>query len=325
MKSMFKAGLWAVSIACLSSATNAFAADYPVRPISLVVPFAPGGTTDILARVVASELGSRLGQTVVVENKSGANGNIGTAQVARAAPDGYTLLMANAGTNVINPALYNNLTWDPIKSFSPVGMVARVDNLVVVNPQVKANTLPELVALAKASPGTINYGSVGPGSIFHLAGEIFSRDASVKLTHVPYKGSSPALVDTVAGHVQLMFATIPASLPFIKSGQLKALASTGEKRSSLFPDLPTAVELGYPELIIDNWFAILAPAGLAPEPQKRLTTVLSEIIQDPKFQKALRDQGAEPLELSGDKLVSLMKSDLDRWDKIVKEVGVQPQ
>lgn len=287
------------------------AADYPSKPITLVVPFAPGGSTDILGRLVADELRSRLGQSVVVENRSGANGNIGTAQAARAAPDGYTLLMANAGTNVVNPSLYKNLPWDPIKDFTPLAMVAVVDNVVVVGPTLKAQSLKDLADAARSNPGTVNYGSVGVGSIFHLAAEIFGQEADVKMTHVPYRGANPALTDLMAGNIQVMFATIPGALPFIKSDRLRAIAVTGQSRSSLFPDLPTAVEAGYKDVVIDNWFAVMGPAGLPDDVKNKLMRALTDMQNDARFQAKLKEQGAEPGKIGGKELEQQMISDIE--------------
>ncbi|MGY6271401.1 Bug family tripartite tricarboxylate transporter substrate binding protein [Achromobacter denitrificans] len=306
----------------LGAASPAQAADYPNKPITLVVPFAPGGSTDILGRLVADELRTRLGQSVVVENRSGANGNIGTALAARAAPDGYTLLMANAGTNVVNPSLYKNLTWDPIKDFTPLAMVARVDNVVVVGPTVKAESLKELADYAQANPGALNYGSVGVGSIFHLAGVIFSQEADVKMTHVAYRGANPALTDLISGNIQVMFATIPGALPFIKAGRLNAVAVTGENRSSLFPDLPTAVEAGFPKIVIDNWFAVMGPAGLPDDVKATLMEALTNMQKDPKFQAKLKEQGAEPGTTGGKELERQEIADIAKWKKVVTTANI---
>ena len=296
--------------------------DYPSRPVTLVVPFAPGGSTDILGRLIAEGLKERLGQSVVVDNKSGANGNIGTATAARAKPDGYTLLMANAGTNVINPSLYKNLTWDPIKDFTPLAMVARVDNVVVVTPNVKANSLKELAQIAHDEPSALNYGSVGVGSIFHLAGEIFSKEANVKMTHVAYRGANPAITDLASGNIQVMFATIPGAMGFVKSNMVKAIAVTGQKRSTVFPDLPTAVEAGYPDVVIDNWFAVLGPANLEAETRDKLIKALGGMVDDPAFQQKLREQGAEPTKLIGDDLKNLMIDDIARWKQIISSMNI---
>lgn len=311
-----------VSAAMMFGLSTAHAADYPNKPVTLIVPFAPGGSTDILGRLVADELRSRLGQSVVVDNRSGANGNIGTALAAKAAPDGYTLLMANAGTNVINPSLYDNLNWDPIKDFTPLAMVARVDNVVVVSPSIKADSLKEFAELARAKPNSINYGSVGVGSIFHLAGEIFSQSAGIEMTHVAYRGANPALTDTIADNIQVMFATIPGALPFIQAGRLKAIAVTGQERSSLFPDLPTAVEEGYPEVVIDNWFAVLGPAGLQDDVKEKLLQALGSMVQDPEFQEKLKAQGAEPGKVTDKELEQLMVADIARWKEVVTKANI---
>ncbi|MGY0197307.1 Bug family tripartite tricarboxylate transporter substrate binding protein [Leptothrix sp. BB-4] len=295
---------------------------YPARPITLVVPFVAGGTTDIVGRIVAEGLGQRLGQTVVVDNRGGAGGNIGAAVVAQARPDGYTLLMGYNGTNAINPALYPKLSWDPVTSFEPVSMVARVNNVVVVHPGLPVATLPELIAHAKAHPGDLNYGSAGSGSVFHLAGEMLEQQAGVRLVHVPYKGAAPALTDTMGGQVQLMFASIPAALPFIRSGRLKAIAVTGARRSPLFPQLPSASESGYPGMVVDSWFGVFAPKGLPVDVRDRLVSALHAVLSDRATVARLQEQGADPVSSTPRELAELLAADLKRWKQVVATAGV---
>lgn len=295
---------------------------YPSKPITLVVPFVPGGTTDIIGRIVAEGLGKKLGQTVIVENRGGAGGNIGAAAVAQAKPDGYTLLMGYNGTNAINPSLYKKLGWDPVRSFEPLTMVARVNNAVVVHPSLPVKSLPELVAYAKAHPGAVNYGSAGPGSIFHLAGEMLEQQTGVKMTHVPYKGAAPALTDLMAGQVQVMFTTIPTALQHIRAGKLRAIAVTGPARSPLFPDLPTARETGLPGMVVDSWFALFAPRGLAPEVQARLSGAAREVLTDPATVHRLEDQGAQPQPSSPADLAHLLAADLASWRNVVAAANV---
>ncbi|GEQ77589.1 ABC transporter substrate-binding protein [Comamonas testosteroni] len=296
--------------------------DYPNKPITLVVPFVAGGTTDILGRIVADGLGKRLGRPVIVDNRGGAGGNIGAAFVAKAKPDGYTLLMGYNGTNAINPSLYRKLSWDPIQSFDPVSLVARVNNVVVINPKLPVNTLPELVTYAKANPGKINFGSAGAGSIFHLAGEMLAQQTGSNLTHVPYKGAAPALTDLMAGQVQMMVSTIPTALPFIKANQLKAIAVTGAQRSSVFPQLPTAAETGLKGMVVDSWFGIFAPKGL-PEPiLSKLNKAMHDVLADPALVKVMKEQGAEPHGSTPAELAALLATDLKSWREVIAKAKV---
>lgn len=311
-------------VAACASATTApsVAQTYPAKPVSLVVPFVPGGTTDIIARSVAESLGKRLGQPVVVENRGGAGGNIGAAAVAQAKADGYTLLMGYNGTLAINPSLYRQLSWDPVTSFEPLSLVARVNNAVVVNNALPVKTLQELVAYAKAHPGAVNYGSAGPGTIFHLAGEMLEQQTGVSLTHVPYRGAAPALTDLMGGQVQLMFTTLPTVLPHLRAGKLRAIAVTGASRASVLPDSPTAIEAGYPGLVIDSWFAVFAPRGLPPDVQSRLLGALRDVLSDPALVRKLEDQGAQVQKSTPDELAKVLAGDLVRWRLVVKAAQV---
>lgn len=306
----------------MTATLPAQAQGYPVKPITLVVPFTAGGTTDILGRIVADGLGKRLGQPVIIDNRGGAGGNIGAAAVALANPDGYTLLMGYNGTNAINPSLYKKLSWDPIKSFEPISMVARVNNVVIVNPTLSIKTLPELVAYAKAHPAELNYGSAGPGSIFHLAGEMLQQQTGARMTHVPYKGAAPALTDLMGGQVQVMFSTIPTALSFIKAGKLRPIAVTGPRRSPLFPELPTAREAGFPAMEVDSWFAIFAPKGLAADVQERLNKALREVISDPAIVRKMEEQGAQPTGSTPAELAGLLAADLKSWKVVVNSAKV---
>ena len=310
------------SAAWLTASATRAADDYPTRPITLVVPFAPGGTTDILGRIVGEGMSKRLGQPVVIDNRGGAGGNIGAAAVAKSEPDGYTLLLGYNGTNAINPSLYKSLAWDPIQSFDPISMVARVNNVVVVNPALEVRSLPELVAYARANPGKLNYGSAGPGSIFHLAGAMFSSMTGIEMVHVPYKGAAPALTDLMGGRIEVMFSTIPTALSFIEADKLRAIAVTGEQRSPLFPDLPTAREAGYPDMVLDSWFAVFAPAGTPAEVEARLTAVVKEVIADREVRAKMEQQGADPQASDPAELARILKNDLARWKVVVDEAQV---
>jgi tripartite-type tricarboxylate transporter receptor subunit TctC len=304
------------------TAPIAWGQDYPSKPITLVVPFVAGGTTDILGRIVAEGLGKKLGQTVIVDNRGGAGGNIGAGVVAKAAPDGYTLLMGYNGTNAINPSLYRQLSWDPVRSFAPISLVARVNNVVVVNPKLPIKTLPELVAYAKAHPGKVNYGSAGPGTIFHLAGEMLSQQTGLSMTHVPYKGAAPALTDLMGGQIDVMFTTIPTALPFIKSGQLRAIGVTGAQRSALFPELPTATEAGLKSMVVDSWFGVFAPQGLPSQIQAKLNQALRDVLNDPAVVRKLQEQGADPKLCTPAELAALLAADLNSWKSVVTAAKV---
>lgn len=301
---------------------QAFAQNYPARPVTLVVPFAAGGTTDIIARLMADGLGKKLGQPVIVDNRGGAGGNIGAAFVANAKSDGYTLLMGYNGTNAINPSLYRKLSWDPLRSFDPISLVARVNNVVIVNPELPIKTLPELVAYTKDHPGRVNYGSAGPGSIFHLAAVMLEQQAGVSMIHVPYKGAAPALTDLMAGQTQVMFSTIPTALPFIKAGKLRAIAVTGAQRSPVFPQLPTAVETGMKDMVVDSWFGIFAPKGTPTQILGKLNQSVLAVLADPSIVRSLKEQGAEPTASTPAELSALLSQDLKAWQAVVTKANV---
>jgi tripartite-type tricarboxylate transporter receptor subunit TctC len=320
-----RSALYAPMLAAALAAAAALpvqAQSYPNKPITLIVPFTAGGTTDIMGRIVADGLSKRLGQAVIIDNRGGAGGNLGGAAVAQAKPDGYTLLVGYNGTNAINPSLYKQLSWDPLRSFDAISLVARVNNVVVVNPKLSIKSLPELVVYAKAHPGELNYGSAGAGSIFHLAGEMLAQQTGVRMTHVPYKGAAPALTDLMGGQVQVMFATIPAALPLIKAGKLRAIAVTGAQRSPLFPELPTAREAGFPSMVVDSWFAVFAPKGLPANVQASLNRAVRDVIADPAIVRKMDEQGAQPISSTADELVELLSKDLKSWSSIVNSAKV---
>ena len=253
-----------VAVFCIAHVGAAEAQDYPTRPITLVVPYAAGGGNDVMARVVAEKMSKSLGQQIVIENKGGAGGSIATRQVARAPADGYTLGLGGTGTLAINPTLYPNVGYDPRKDFVPVGLIATSALVVLVHPSVEAKSIPELIALAKREPGKLNYASAGSGSGIHLGSELFAAMAGIKLTHIPYKGSSPALTDLIGGHVAIYFSSLPPAIALVKDGKVRALGVTGAKRSAVFPDLPTVAETlhGYEAVL---HYGIVAPAG-TPQP-----------------------------------------------------------
>lgn len=311
-----------LALAAAFCAAPAFANSYPAKPITLIVPFVAGGTTDIVGRILADGLGKELGQPVVVDNRGGAGGNIGASVVAQAAPDGYTLLLGYNGTNAINPSLYKKIPWDPVTSFAPISLVARVNNVVVVNPALPVKTLQELSSYAKAHPGQVSYGSAGAGSIFHLAGEMYAQLADLKITHVPYKGAAPALVDLMAGQTQFMISTIPAALPHIRSGKLRAIAVTGGQRSPLFPELPTALESGYPPMIVDSWFAVFAPGAVPEGLRTRLNQAIHKVLTNPEYAKRMEEQGAQPMPSSAAQLARLLNEDISSWRTIIRNAKV---
>lgn len=311
-----------VGMALTLTASLLAAQPYPHKAVTLIVPFAPGGTTDIIGRLLAEGLSKSLKQPVVVDNKGGAGGNLGAAAVAGAAADGYTLLVGYNGTNAINPALYKKLGFDPIASFEPVGMVARVNNAVIVRPTLDVKNLKELAAYAKAHPGRLNYGSAGAGSLFHLGGEIFEAETGAAMTHIAYKGAAPALTDLLGGQIDLMFSTIPTALQHIRTQKVRIIGVTGAGRSPLFPDISTAREQGFPSLVVDSWFALLAPKGTPAAVVKRLSDDLRGLMADPATVKKFEEQGATPAFSTPDELDRTLKADLQSWKKVVEQARV---
>ena len=307
--------------ACMASV--AFAQSYPNHAIRLVVPFPAGGTTDILARAAAQKLTETLGQSVVVDNRPGAGGNIGAELVAKAAPDGYTLLMGTVGTHAINPSLYTKMPYDHIKDFVPVVLVAGVPNVLVVNPSLPINSVADLIKLAKAKPGTINFASSGSGTSIHLSGELFKTMAGVDMTHVPYKGSAPALQDLMGGQVQIMFDNLPSSLALIKAGKLRAIAVTSLKRAPALPDVPTIAESGLPGFEASSWFGILAPAGTPAPIVAKINAEVNKWLQSPDAKEQLLAQGAEAAGGSPEQFVAHIRAETDKWAKVVKASGAK--
>jgi tripartite-type tricarboxylate transporter receptor subunit TctC len=308
---------------------SAMAADpYPNRPIRLVVPFAAGGTTDILARAVAAELAKLPGWNMVVDNKPGAGGNIGTDIVAKAAPDGYTLLMGTVGTHGINQSLYGRLPFDPIKDFAPITEVAAVPNVLVINPafaqQNKIGNVRDLIAYARANPGKLNMASSGNGTSIHLAGELFKTQTRTYMVHFPYKGSGPALTDLAGGTMQVMFDNLPSSMALIKAGKLKALAVTSAKPSPALPDVPTiAAAANLPTYEASSWFGLLAPAGTSPEIVSRLQREVAKALGSPAVRERLQAQGAEPVGNTPEQFAALIKAETAKWAQVVKASGAK--
>jgi len=322
MKSLMRV---AVAIAAIMSigivAPAAAQATYPTKPVRLVVPFPPGGTTDILARAVAQKLSEAWGQQVIVDNRPGAGGNIGSELVAKSAPDGYTLLMGTVGTHAINPSLYAKMPYDHVKDFTPVILVAGVPNVLVVNPSLPVNSVTELIAYGKANPNKLNFASSGNGTSIHLSGELFRTMTGVQMTHVPYKGSSPALTDLIAGQVQLMFDNLPSSLQFIKAGKLRALAVTSAERSSALPDVPTLAESGLPGFEASSWFGVLAPAGTPNDVIVKLNTAIAGWLATADAKEKLAAQGAIAAGGAPDAFVRHIAAESNKWAKVVKASG----
>ncbi|MEP7330414.1 MAG: tripartite tricarboxylate transporter substrate binding protein [Betaproteobacteria bacterium] len=296
---------------------------YPSKPIRLVVPFPAGGTTDILARAAAQKLTVSTGQPVVVDNRPGAGGNIGAELVAKAAPDGYTLLMGTVGTHAINPSLYARMPYDHQRDFAPVILVAGVPNVLVINPAVPANSVQELIAYGKANPGKLNFASSGSGTSIHLAGELFKTMSGVQMTHIPYKGSSPAIADLLRGQVQIMFDNLPSALPQIKAGKLKALAVTSAQRAPALPDVPTIAEAGLPGFEATSWFGILAPAGTPKDVIAKLNTEVAKWLATPEARDKLAAQGANAAGTSPEDFARHIAAETIKWQKVVKESGAK--
>ena len=293
---------------------------YPVKPIRLVVPFTPGGSTDILARAIGQKLTEAWGQPVVIDNVPGAGGSLGADKVAKSLPDGYTLLMGHIGTLAITPSIYPNLPYDPIKSFAPVAWVAKVPNVLAVHPSVPASNVGELVALLKSRPGQFNYGSGGNGSAAHIAMEFFKLQSQTFVVHVPYRGTVPATTDLVAGQIQMIFTGAPAVMPFVKSGQLKALAVSSSQRIASLPELPTVAESGLKGLSrfeADQWYGVVAPAGTPAAVVATLNARINSILSSPEVKLRLASEGAEATPSTPERFGRLIASEIDRWRPVV--------
>jgi len=296
---------------------------YPAKAIRYVVPFPAGGPLDIVARAIAQELNKSWGQPVVIDNRPGAGGNIGADLVAKAPADGYTILMGAVSTHAINVTLYNKLPYDPIRDFAPVTLITSVPNVLVVHPSVPANNVKELIALAKSRPGQLNFASGSTGSAGHLAGELFNSMAGVRMTHIPYKGAAPAVVDLMAGHVSLMFDNMSSALPNIKATRVRALAVTTLKRSPLLPQLPTISDAGLRGFDIATWFGIFAPAGAPPDIVARLNSEIVRILHTPEMKERLALLGAEPIGNKPDEFAAFVKAEIPKYAKVIQASGAR--
>lgn len=306
------------------AATAALAQDYPTRPIHMIVPYPPGGGTDIVARVITEPLGQALGQPIVIDNRGGAAGNVGTEAAARATPDGYTMLFT-LSSHTINPKLYAKLPFDVERDFVPIGLAANIPQILVANPSLPANNVQELIAYAKANPGKLNFASVGTGSPGHIAGELFKLKTGVDIVHVPYKGGGPAVTDTLGGQVQLLFVSMPAAWQFVKSGRLKAFAVTSDKRSVVAPDIPTLAEAGVPDCVVNSWYGALVPAKTPPAAVAKLAAALAKVVQSSDVKERLLLQGAEATTSTPQEFDALIRDELAKWDYVIRAAKIKPE
>ena len=316
---------FALKTAALLVALTAVAAaqDYPTKPVRLIIPFPPGGSNDVVGRMIATQLSEKLGKQVVVDNRAGAGGVIGTEIAANAAPDGYTLSIISLA-HAVNPWLYK-LNYDPIKSFAPVGILASGPNVLAVNPGLPVNSVKDLVALAKQKPGDLQYASAGIGSFQHLGGELFKLEAGVDMLHVPFKGGGPAMIDVIGGHTKLVFSSLVQTTPHIKSGKLKAIGVGGLKRNPVLPDVPTIAESGVPTYEAVNWWGIVAPAGTPQPIVDKLHAAITAVQTSPEVQKQFSSEGAEIVQMTSAEFGAFMESEMKKWERVVKEGKIKAE
>jgi tripartite-type tricarboxylate transporter receptor subunit TctC len=317
--------LFAASIGLSPAAVRAQGSEpYPSKPVRFVLPFPPGGGTDILGRLLSERLAARLGQPVVIENRGGAGGNVGAEAAARSAPDGYTIVLV-APSLTISPSLYKKLAYDPVKDFAPVSLVATVPNVMVTHPSVPARNLAEFIALAKKKPGAMNFGSGGSGTSNHLAGELFNIVAGVRLVHVPYKGVNLAMNDVMSGELQLVVIGIPAAAPHIKAGKLRALAVIDSKRAAALPDVPTAAEAGLPNFEVTTWYGVLAPAGTPRAIVTRLNAEIVAVMHSPEMKERLATMATEPMTSTPEEFADLIRREIAKWAGVVRTAGLKAE
>ena len=318
--------IWLCAIAIISGAVvEAFAQTFPSRTITLVIPFAPGGSTTIVGRVIADKMSQLLGESIVVDNRAGAGGTVGTRAVAKSEPDGYTILLSFTGTLAIAPSLYRNAGYDPRKDFAPIGLIGHAPNSLVVHPSFPARTVAELVAYARANPGKVNFGSAGAGTVSHITGEYFAHAAGIKLVHIPYKGTGPALTDLLGGHIPMAFAPIPASHANVSAGMLRALAVTSTTRSSLLPDVPTISESGLPGFDASLYYGLVAPAGTPRPVIDRLNGALQAALASDEVKKQLGLDGTEITPGTPEDYAAFIDRDERKWSGLVRESGVEQE
>ena len=312
----------ALLCAVMGAGQPAWSQAFPDKPVRLVVPYAPGGSADIAARLIADEWGRRLGQPVIVDNRAGASGNLGMDTVAKARADGYTLSL-NTVSQAINPSLFARMPFETLKDFRAVGTVATSQHVLVVNNQITAKNVGELVALAKASPGKLTFGSAGTGSTFHMAAELFKAESNTFILHVPYRGGGPALVDTISGQVDMSFPVLSAAQQHVQAGKLRALAVTGSKRSPLLPEVPTMAEAGLKKYAFETWFVVSAPSATAPETVAKLNHLLNETLNAPQVRARLAREGFEAWPQTPEQSDALIQSEYQRWKKLIAAKGIK--
>ena len=317
-KFMFRA---LAAIALAGAALTAQAQSFPSKPIRLICPFPPGGAVDIASRAIAAELSRTIGQPVTVENRPGAGGNIGGAEAARSTPDGHTIFMTTSGIQAINPVLYPKMQYDPNKDLVPVAALVSLSNVLVVHPSVKANSVAELIALAKANPKGLTYASSGSGTSIHMSAELFKQQTQTDIVHIPYKGSAPAVTDLLGGQVNLMFDNIPSALPHIKAGKLRALATTGARRDPTLPDLPTVAEAGVPGYESGVWFGLAVPAGTPKDIVAKISAEAVKGTRSPDFVKRMTELGYVIIGVGPDQMADMIRTEVGRWGPVVKASG----
>jgi len=307
----------------IASAASVCAQNFPSKPVRLVVPFPAGGGSDVIGRIVAQKLGDRFGQQVVVDNRAGAGGSIGTEAVVKSPPDGYTVVLASTSEIAINPSLYSKLNYDTVKDLAPIGMVASTPMVVIIHPSLPVKNVKDLTALAKVKPGEINVASAGTGTITHLSGELFRSMINVTWTHVPYKGAPPALTDLASGQVQVMFSSLPAAMAFIKSGRIKPIAVSSRTRAGALPEVPTVIESGVAGYDVEYWYGIFAPAATPRDVQTRWGDELVAILKLPDTVTSLANQGAAPGRLAQPQFADFVKAEVVKWGGVVKSSGAK--
>ena len=314
----------ALAVLLALAAGLAHAQDWPAKPIRMVVPYPPAGGTDVVARILSEPMAAALGQPIVIENRGGAAGNLGTDVAAKATPDGYTFLFT-LSSHTINPKLYDKLPFDVERDFVPIGRAASIPQLIAVHPSVKATTIQELIALAKSQPGKLSYASVGTGSPSHIAGELFKLKTGIDMVHIPYKGGGPAVTDAIGGQVPVLFVSMPAAWQHVKSGRLRALAVTSDKRSVVAPDLPTLAEAGVADCVVNSWYGAFAPAKTPPAIVQKLNGALVKVLQMPDVRDKLLLQGAEAAPSTAAELDAVVKDELRRWETVIRDAKIRPE
>jgi len=312
-----------IPLALLAASRPASADDYPTRPIRLIIPFPPGGSNDVVGRIIANQLGKTLGQQIFVDNRAGAGGVVGTDLAAKATPDGYTLLVISIA-HAVDPWLYKE-TFDPVKDFVPVSIFATGTNVLTVNPKLPVHSVQELLAYAKANPGKLNYASAGIGSFQHLSGELFKLRSGADIVHVPYKGGGPAMLAVMAGEAEVMFSSIVQTVPSIQSGSLRALATGGETKSPILPDLPTIAEAGVPGYVATNWWGVVAPKGTPQPIVDKLHAAVAEVLKSAETKKYLDNEGAAPVTMSAGEFGKFIEDEIAKWGPVVQKAGMKAE